>query len=95
MRGSFLLVLFLLAFSGLAFYTGNKLPKWKGSVFAGGLSGMQLVRLELNAQGRVIAEEKLLRDRCERIRDVRQGPDGLLYLVTDAPNGSILRIVPN
>ena len=83
------------AFSGLAFYTGNKLPKWKGSVFAGGLSGMQLVRLELNAQGRVIAEEKLLRDRCERIRDVRQGPDGLLYLVTDAPNGSILRIVPN
>jgi glucose/arabinose dehydrogenase len=56
---------------------------------------MQLVRLELNTQGRVIAEEKLLRDRCERIRDVRQGPDGLLYLVTDAPNGSILRIVPN
>jgi glucose/arabinose dehydrogenase len=83
------------AFSGLTFYTGDKLPKWKGSLFAGGLSGMQLVRLELDAKGHVTGEEKLLRDRCERIRDVRQGPDGLLYLVTDAPNGSILRIVPN
>ncbi len=82
------------AFSGMTFYTGDKLPGWKNSVFAGGLSGMQLVRLELSADGRVIGEEKLLRDRCERIRDVRQGPDGLLYLVTDAPKGSILRIAP-
>jgi glucose/arabinose dehydrogenase len=82
------------AFSGLAFYTGDKLPAWKGSVFAGGLSGQQLVRLELNAQGRVIAEEKLLRDQCKRIRDVRQGPDGHLYVLTDAPNGEIWRIAP-
>ena len=83
------------AFSGLVFYTGAKLPGWKNSIFMGGLSGMQLVRLELNAQGRVVGEEKLLRDRCKRIRDVRQGPDGLLYLVTDAPDGEILRISPN
>jgi aldose sugar dehydrogenase len=89
------------AFSGLAFYNGDKLPGWKNSVFMGGLSGQQLVRLELNAQGRVIGEEKLLRDRCQRIRDVRQGPDGLLYLITDAPlgqtgprSGELLRISP-
>jgi glucose/arabinose dehydrogenase len=82
------------AFSGLAFYNGDKLPGWKGNVFMGGLSGMQLVRLELNAQGRVTGEEKLLRDRCNRIRDVRQGPDGNLYVLTDAPNGELLRISP-
>jgi aldose sugar dehydrogenase len=82
------------AFSGLAFYTGDKLPGWKGNVFAGGLSGQQLVRLELNKDGRVVAEEKLLRDRCKRIRDVRQGPDGLLYVLTDDANGEILRISP-
>jgi glucose/arabinose dehydrogenase len=55
---------------------------------------MQLVRLELNAQGRVTGEEKLLRDRCNRIRDVRQGSDGNLYVLTDAPNGELLRISP-
>jgi glucose/arabinose dehydrogenase len=83
-----------IAFSGLAFYTGDKLPGWKGSVFAGGLSGQQLVRLEINKEGRVTGEEKLLRDRCKRIRDVRQGPDGLLYVLTDDTNGEILRISP-
>ena len=82
------------AFSGMSFLTGNKYPGWKSSLFMGGLSGMQLVRVELNAQGRVTGEEKLLRDRCQRIRDVRQGPDGLLYVLTDAPAGELLRIVP-
>lgn len=82
------------AFSGMSFLTGNKYPGWKNSLFMGGLSGMQLVRVELNAQGRVTGEEKLLRDRCQRIRDVRQGPDGLLYVLTDAPAGELLRIVP-
>jgi glucose/arabinose dehydrogenase len=82
------------AFAGMAFYTGDKLPGWKGSVFMGGLSGMQLVRLELNQAGRVIGEEKLLRDRCKRIRDVRQGPDGNLYVLTDAPSGEIWRLSP-
>jgi aldose sugar dehydrogenase len=81
------------AFSGMAFYTGDKLPGWRGNVFMGGLSGMQLVRLELK-DGRVVGEEKLLRDRCKRIRDVRQGPDGLLYVLTDDPNGEILRLSP-
>ncbi len=83
------------AFSGMTFYTGDKLPKWKNSIFAGGLSGMQLVRLELSAEGRVVGEEKLLRDLCRRIRDVRQGPDGNLYVITDHADGEILRIVPN
>ncbi|MBI1340724.1 PQQ-dependent sugar dehydrogenase [bacterium] len=81
------------AFSGMAFYTGDAIPEWRGNLFMGGLSGQQLVRVVLK-DGRVVAEEKLLRDRCERIRDVRQGPDGLLYLVTDADDGKILRIRP-
>ncbi len=82
------------AFSGMAWLSGNKYPGWKNSIFMGGLSGQQLVRVEMNAQGRVIGEEKLLRDRCQRIRDVRQGPDGLLYVLTDAAAGELLRIVP-
>jgi aldose sugar dehydrogenase len=81
------------ALSGMTFYTGDKLPGWKGDIFAGGLSGMQLVRLKLK-DGRVVAEEKLLRDRCKRIRDVRQGPDGLLYVLTDGADGEILRLSP-
>lgn len=82
------------ALSGLIFYTGDKLPGWKNSLFIGGLSGLQLVRLELDGE-RVVAEEKLLRDRCKRIRDVRQGPDGLIYVATDDANGEILRIGPD
>jgi glucose/arabinose dehydrogenase len=83
------------AFSGMTFYSGDKFPAWKNSIFAGGLSGLQLVRLELSPEGRVIGEEKLLRDLCRRIRDVRQGPDGNLYVITDHTDGEILRIVPN
>ena len=82
------------ALSGLLFYTGGKLPGWKNSVFIGGLSGQQLVRLELNSAGRVTGEEKLLRDQCKRMRDVRQGPDGLIYVVTDETDGQILRLAP-
>jgi glucose/arabinose dehydrogenase len=83
------------AFSGMTWLTGNKYPGWKNSIFMGGLSGQQLVRVEMNSAGRVIGEEKLLRDRCQRFRDVRQGPDGLLYVLTDAPAGELLRIAPN
>jgi glucose/arabinose dehydrogenase len=79
--------------SGMTFYTGKALPGWTGSVFIGALSGQQLVRLEMK-NGRVVGEEKLLRDRCERIRDVRQGPDGLIYLITDQADGKVLRLVP-
>lgn len=82
------------AFSGMAFYTGAKLKGWKGDAFMGGLSGKQLVRLDMK-DGRVVGEEKLLRDQCKRIRDVRQGPDGLLYVITDEDNGEILRIKPS
>lgn len=82
------------AFSGMTIYSGDKLPGWRGSFFMGGLSGMQLVRLEMQ-NGRVVGEEKLLRDRCKRIRDVRQGPDGLIYVLTDDDNGEILRLAPN
>jgi glucose/arabinose dehydrogenase len=80
--------------SGLLFYTGDKLPGWKNSVFIGGLSGMQVVRLELNKAGRVTGEEKLFRDQCRRMRDIRQGPDGLIYIVTDEADGELLRISP-
>jgi aldose sugar dehydrogenase len=81
------------ALSGMMFYNGDKLPGWKNSLFIGGLSGMQVVRLEIEGE-RVVAEEKLLRDRCRRFRDVRQGPDGLIYLLTDDANGEILRLAP-
>lgn len=81
------------ALSGMTIYSGDKFPAWKGDVFAGGLSGMQLVRLKMQ-DGRVVGEEKLLRDKCKRIRDVRQGPDGLLYILTDDANGEIWRLSP-
>jgi glucose/arabinose dehydrogenase len=80
--------------SGMLFYTGKALPGWKGSLFLGGLSGQQLVRLEMKG-GKVIGEEKLLMDRCVRMKAVQQGPDGLIYLITDQPQGAeVLRISP-
>lgn len=81
------------ALSGMTIYDGAAFPDWRGDVFAGGLSGMQLVRLDMK-DGRVVGEEKLLRDRCKRIRDVRQGPDGLLYVLTDDASGEIWKISP-
>ncbi len=81
------------AISGMEFYSGDKFPGWKGDIFAGGLSGMQLLRLKME-NGRVVGEEKLLRDQCKRIRDVRQGPDGLLYILTDDANGEIWKLSP-
>lgn len=79
--------------SGMAFYTGDAVPEWKGDVFVGALVRRHLARLVLK-DGRVVAEERLLTDRSDRIRDVRQGPDGLLYVVTDSRNGEILRVSP-
>ncbi len=79
--------------SGLTFYDGDRFPAWRGSLFAGALSARLLVRLELT-DGKVTAEERLLADLDERIRDVRQGPDGLLYLLTDHPEGMLLRLEP-
>jgi len=65
--------------SGMAFYTGDQFPEWKGNLFVGAMAGQHLVRLVLN-DNRVVAEEKLLLDRKQRIREVRQGPDGNLYI---------------
>jgi aldose sugar dehydrogenase len=79
--------------SGMAFYTGDLFPAWKGNLFNGALKSEILVRLELKGD-RVVKEEKLLQDLHERIRDVRQGPDGALYLLTDNSSGRILRIAP-
>jgi glucose/arabinose dehydrogenase len=82
--------------SGMTFYTGDLFPGWKGNVFIGGLAGRALVRLVVDAQGKVTGEERLLRDMMprERIRDVKEGPEGALYVVTDGPKGRILRITP-
>ena len=77
--------------SGMAFYTGDLMPAWKGNLFVGALAGQHLARLVLDGE-RVVAEERLLATEGERIRDVRQGPDGALYALTDHPEGRILRI---
>ncbi|MGE0563089.1 MAG: PQQ-dependent sugar dehydrogenase [Pseudolabrys sp.] len=79
--------------SGMAFYTGELFPKWKGNLFVGGLVSQMLARLELDGN-KVVKEERLLDKFGERIRDVRQGPDGALYLATDSSDGRILRITP-
>jgi len=79
--------------SGMAFYTEKLFPKWNGSLFIGALSGKMLVRLSLNGNT-VTGEERLLQNLHERIRDVRQGPDGALWLLTDNSAGRILRVSP-
>jgi glucose/arabinose dehydrogenase len=79
--------------SGMALYTGKRFPKWKGNLFVGALKFQMLVRLELDGE-RVVREERLLDKALGRIRDVRQGPDGLLYLLTDSEQGRIVRLEP-
>jgi glucose/arabinose dehydrogenase len=78
--------------SGLAFYTGTAFPQWRGSLFSGSLAGEDVRRVALDAQGKVTGQEKL--DIGKRVRDVRQGPDGHLYVLTDETKGSLLRIIP-
>jgi glucose/arabinose dehydrogenase len=82
-----------IATSGLAFYTGDAMPAWRGSLFVGGLAARQLRRLELKGND-VVGEEQLFNGFGRRIRDVRQGPDGRLYLLTDEPNGELVRVDP-
>ncbi len=79
--------------SGMAFYSGSEFPAWHGSLFVGALSGELLARLEIESD-RLVGEERLLQDLGERIRDVRMGPDGRLYLLTDSGDGRLLRIEP-
>jgi glucose/arabinose dehydrogenase len=82
--------------SGMTFYTGDLVPAWKGNLFVGGLASRALIRLVVDAQGKVTGEERLLRNMepRERIRDVKQGPDGALYVATDNTKGRILKISP-
>jgi aldose sugar dehydrogenase len=79
--------------SGMAFYTGDKFPRWRGSLFVGALRAELLVRLELDGE-KVVREERLLRRELGRIRDVRQGPDGYLYLLTDESRAVLARLEP-
>jgi glucose/arabinose dehydrogenase len=79
--------------SGMAFYSGRLVPAWRNNLFIGALAGQMLVRLEVNGD-RVGREERLLQSLGERIRDVREGPDGALYLATDSSRGRILRVAP-
>ncbi|MGL4239794.1 MAG: PQQ-dependent sugar dehydrogenase [Beijerinckiaceae bacterium] len=79
--------------SGMAFYTGDRLPGWKGNVLIGGLAGGIVARMTLEGD-RVVAEERLFAGSGNRFRDVRQGPDGLVYLLTDHRDGRLLRIRP-
>ena len=83
----------VIAPSGLAFYTGDAFPDWKGNILIGSLSPGALVRLTMK-DGKVAREGRYLGELDERIRDVQQGPDGLIYLVTDSRNGRVLRILP-
>jgi aldose sugar dehydrogenase len=77
--------------SGLAFYAGAKHPDWQGDILVGALAGMKLVRLDIE-NGKVVGEEAMLEDLGERIRDVRVGPDGEVYLLTDSPQGQVLKL---
>jgi glucose/arabinose dehydrogenase len=89
-----------IAISGLMFYTGDTFPAWKNNVFVGGMfqgrtrGTGQVQRIVLSAKGQPIQREPLLVDLHQRIRDVRQGPDGLVYVLTDEPAGALLKIEP-
>lgn len=77
--------------SGLAYYTGSQFPAWRGSLFAGGLASTDVRRIALDKAGNVVSQERL--NIGKRVRDVKQGPDGHLYLLTDEDNGQLLRVV--
>jgi glucose/arabinose dehydrogenase len=77
----------------MAFYEGDQFPQWRGNLFVGALKDSMLVRLELDGET-VVKEERMLQDKLGRIRDVRTGPDGFIYLLTDAPDGVLIRMEP-
>ena len=82
-----------IAVSGMAFYTGDRFPRWKGNLFVGALRDQMLVRLQLDGE-KVVKEERLLKNELGRIRDVRNGPDGFIYLLTDESDGVLARLEP-
>jgi glucose/arabinose dehydrogenase len=77
----------------MAFYVGERFPRWRGHLLVGALKYRSLYRLELDGE-KVVGQERMLEPLGHRIRDVRVGPDGLVYLLTDAPDGAILRLSP-
>lgn len=83
-----------LALSGMVVYTGDRFPEWKGDVFMGALVGEQLHRVDFNDRGLPIRRQSLLLELRQRVREVRQGPDGLIYLLTDEEDGALLRVEP-
>jgi glucose/arabinose dehydrogenase len=86
--------------SSITFYTGDRFPNWRGSLFVGALNGLQLQRIAFDQPSQSESREPLLTQLNTRIRDVRQGPDGFLYVATElrfggtAPDGTVLRIEP-
>jgi glucose/arabinose dehydrogenase len=83
-----------IAISGMTFYTGDKFPLWRGNLIVGGLVGMQLSRITFTRDGLEARREAMLLELRQRIRDVKQGPDGLLYLTSDSPEGAVLKVEP-
>ena len=83
-----------IAIAGVIFYTGDRFPLWRGNLIAGALAGMQFTRIQLNRQGLELRREAMLTELRQRIRDVRQGPDGLIYATTDMPDGAVLKLEP-
>jgi glucose/arabinose dehydrogenase len=89
-----------IAVSGMMFYTGDRFPKWKGDVFVGALREGEIPgtghiqRILFNEKMEELRRESLLRPLRQRVRDIRQGPDGLIYVATDEKDGAILRIEP-
>ena len=79
--------------SGMTFYNGDKFPEWQGDLFVGALKFQLIARLEMEGD-KVVAEERLLEGQLGRIRDVRTGPDGFLYILTDEYNGGLFRLTP-
>jgi glucose/arabinose dehydrogenase len=79
--------------SGMAFVSGSQFPQWQSNLLVGALRGQMLVRLVLDGE-KVLREERLLQGRAGRIRDVRMGPDGLVYLLSDSPEGALMRLEP-
>ena len=78
--------------SGLVVYTGTRFEQWQGDLFVGGLKSQDIRRIDLDEAGRVMGQSALRIG--QRVRDVRQGPDGLLYVLTDESNGSLMRLEP-
>ena len=83
----------VIAPSGITFYDGKLIPEWKGNLFVAGLAGQHVSRLVLDGH-KVVGEERLLLDQHQRMRAIHEGPDGALWVVTDNPDGRLIRIAP-